>query len=43
MGGWVESLDKFLAGSDLILANRVGPQLEAVREKDFSRDLFGCG
>ena len=34
-------LDTFLERSDVIVANRQTPELEAVREKVFTRDIFG--
>ena len=34
-------LDRFLATSDVIVANRHTPQLDGVREKVFTRDIFG--
>ncbi len=41
-GSHVErDLPAFLDGCDLIVANRMSPELEAVREKVFTRDLFG--
>jgi UDPglucose 6-dehydrogenase len=36
-------LDAFKARADLIVANRLVPELEDVREKVYSRDLFGVG
>jgi UDPglucose 6-dehydrogenase len=36
-------LDAFKARSDLIVTNRLAPELEDVREKVYSRDLFGNG
>ena len=35
-------LDKFKLGADIILANRMVPELEDFAEKVFSRDLFGA-
>ncbi len=41
-GSHVErDLAAFLEGCDLIVANRMSPELETVREKVFTRDLFG--
>ena len=37
----VEDLNDFLTRCDLILANRLGPDLYSVREKVFSRDIYG--
>lgn len=34
--------DKFKSGADIILANRMVPELESVVEKVFTRDLFGA-
>lgn len=36
----IKNLDEFKAGVDLIVANRISPELEDVSEKVFSRDLF---
>lgn len=36
----IESLGEFLNISDVIVANRMHPDLEAVKEKVFTRDLF---
>lgn len=38
-----ENLESFKLDSDIILANRVSPELEDVQDKLFSRDLFGNG
>jgi UDPglucose 6-dehydrogenase len=37
-----KSFEKFIERSDLILANRVTPELNNFQDKLFSRDLFGC-
>ena len=36
-----KDLERFKAGSDLIVANRFGKELEDVMEKVYSRDIFG--
>jgi len=35
-------LDAFKAASDVIVANRLDPDLADVRDKVFTRDLFGA-
>ena len=35
-------LDQFIADTDLILANRLSPELDVVKNKVFTRDLFGA-
>lgn len=37
----IKNLDKFKAMSDVIVANRVTPEIEDVRLKIYTRDLFG--
>lgn len=37
----VKDLNEFLSISDVIVANRQGPELEQVKDKVYTRDLFG--
>eukprot|EP00764_Aduncisulcus_paluster_P000429 gnl/Carplike_NY0171/10596_a14959_126.p1 GENE.gnl/Carplike_NY0171/10596_a14959_126~~gnl/Carplike_NY0171/10596_a14959_126.p1 ORF type:complete len:389 (-),score=25.67 gnl/Carplike_NY0171/10596_a14959_126:31-1197(-) len=37
----IKDLDEFLSISDVIVANRQGPELEQVKDKVYTRDLFG--
>ena len=37
----VRDFDEFAGACDVIVANRMDPQLEGVRDKVFTRDLFG--
>ena len=37
----INDIEEFKASSDIIIANRVDPEIENCREKIFSRDLFG--
>ncbi|MES2158950.1 MAG: nucleotide sugar dehydrogenase [Pseudomonadota bacterium] len=37
----VRDLDQFRQTSDIIVANRMTPEIESVKDKVFSRDLFG--
>ncbi|MDE1489881.1 nucleotide sugar dehydrogenase [Xenorhabdus bovienii] len=38
----VNNLDKFKEECDIILANRMFPELENIKSKVYTRDLFGC-
>jgi UDPglucose 6-dehydrogenase len=37
----IEELDEFIDESDIILANRMAPELENIKHKVFTRDVFG--
>ncbi len=37
----INKLDKFLEISEIIIANRVSPEIKHVREKIYTRDIFG--
>ena len=37
----INKLDKFLKISEIIIANRVSPEIKHVREKIYTRDIFG--
>ena len=37
----IKDLNEFLSISDVIVANRMGPELESVENKVYTRDLFG--
>ena len=37
----INKLDKFLEISEIIIANRVSPEIKHVREKVYTRDIFG--
>ncbi len=38
----VKSLEEFKALSDVIVANRLSPDIEDVQKKVYTRDIFGC-
>ena len=37
----MNELDTFIANSDLIIANRMSNDLENVKSKTYTRDIFG--
>jgi len=37
----IEELDEFIDASDIILANRMAPELKNIKHKVFTRDVFG--
>jgi len=36
----ISDLDEFLSESDIIVANRFSPELEGVKDKVYTRDIF---
>ncbi len=37
----INDLEKFISKSDIIIANRMSNDLESVKHKVFTRDIFG--